>query len=60
MILIDEDGTLALIEAAPSGLKALTKVPLLERISWTPPTLSGSTLYLRDRKNLMALDLAAK
>ncbi len=60
LILIDEDGTLALIEATPAGLKVLAKEPLLQRISWTPPTLSGSTLYLRDRKSLMALDLAAR
>jgi outer membrane protein assembly factor BamB len=60
LILIDEDGTLALIEAMPAGLKVLAKEPLLQRISWTPPTLSGSTLYLRDRKSLMALDLTAK
>jgi outer membrane protein assembly factor BamB len=53
LILLDEDGTLAL-------MKALAKEPLLQRPSWTPPTLSGSTLYLRDRKSLMALDLAAK
>lgn len=60
LILLDEDGTLALIEATPAGLKVLVKESLLQRTSWTPPTLSGSTLYLRDRKSLMALDLAAK
>jgi outer membrane protein assembly factor BamB len=60
LILLDEDGTLALIEATPAGLKVLAKEPLLESMSWTPPTLSGSTLYLRDRKSLMALDLAAR
>jgi outer membrane protein assembly factor BamB len=60
LILLDEDGTLALIEAAPAGLKALAKESILQRASWTPPTLSGSTLYLRDRKSLMALDLAAR
>jgi outer membrane protein assembly factor BamB len=60
LILLDEDGTLALIEAAPAGLKVIAKVSLLQHASWTPPTLSGSKLYLRDRKSLMALDLAAK
>jgi outer membrane protein assembly factor BamB len=60
LILLDEDGTLALIEATPSGLQVLAKVLLLQRASWTPPTLSGSKLYLRDRRALMALDLAAK
>lgn len=60
LILLDEDGTLALIEATPAGLKVLAKESLLQHTSWTPPTLSGSTLYLRDRKSLMALNLAAK
>jgi outer membrane protein assembly factor BamB len=60
LVLLDEDGTLALVEVAPAGLKALAKESILQRASWTPPTLSGSTLYLRDRKRLMALDLAAR
>jgi outer membrane protein assembly factor BamB len=60
LILIDEDGTLALIEAASAGLQVIARVSLLQRVSWTPPTLSGSKLYLRDRKSLMALDLAAR
>ena len=60
LILLDEDGTLALIDTTPAGLRVLAKVSLLQRASWTPPTLSGSKLYLRDRKSLMALDLAAK
>jgi outer membrane protein assembly factor BamB len=59
-ILLDQDGTLALVEMGPGGFKVLAKAPLLQSIAWTPPTLSGSTLYLRDRKSLMALDLAAK
>jgi len=26
-------------------------------LSWTPPTLVGTRLYLRDRRTMMALDL---
>jgi len=59
LILLDEDGTLALIEATPLKLMALAKTSLLQHTSWTPPTLSGSTLYLRDRKSLLALDMSA-
>jgi len=29
----------------------------LENLSWTPPTLAGTTLYVRDRKNVAAFDL---
>jgi outer membrane protein assembly factor BamB len=60
MILLDEDGTLALVEATPKELRVLAKVSLLTSHAWTPPTLVGTKLYIRDRKNLMALDLAAK
>ena len=60
LILLDQDGTLALIEATPADLRILSQVSLLKHLSWTPPTLVGTTLYLRDRHELMALDLAAK
>jgi outer membrane protein assembly factor BamB len=60
LILLDEDGTLALLEANPAAFRVLAQVPLLEHLSWTAPTLSGSKLYLRDRRVLMALDLGAK
>jgi outer membrane protein assembly factor BamB len=57
LILLDEDGTLALVEATPKDLRTLAKTPLLESVSWTPPTLVGSKLYLRDRRRIMALEL---
>jgi outer membrane protein assembly factor BamB len=60
LILLDEDGTLALIEATPKEFRVLAKMPLLQHLSWTAPTLSGPNLYLRDRKVLMALDLVGK
>jgi outer membrane protein assembly factor BamB len=60
MILLDEDGTLALVEATPKELRVLAKASILNSHAWTPPTLVDTKLYIRDRKNLMALDLAAK
>jgi outer membrane protein assembly factor BamB len=57
LILLDEDGTLALVEVSPKGLRTLSKVSLLTSVSWTPPTLAGTKLYLRDRRQIMALDL---
>jgi outer membrane protein assembly factor BamB len=57
MILADEDGSLALCRATPEEFKVLARVQLLEGIAWTPPTLVGTHLYLRDRKNIIALDL---
>ena len=57
IILLDEDGVLALLEVSPEGHKVLSKVELLERPAWTVPTLVGTTLYLRGKGKLMALDL---
>jgi outer membrane protein assembly factor BamB len=58
IILADEDGTLALCRATPEKFEVLSQVSVLQNIAWTPPTLVGTHLYLRDRKTIMALDLS--
>lgn len=57
IILLDEDGQLALVSMSQQGMKVLAKAAVLERTAWTPPTLVGTTLYLRDRKMIVALEL---
>jgi outer membrane protein assembly factor BamB len=57
LIILDEDGQLAIATPKARGLKIHAKVQLLESISWTAPTLVGKRLYVRDRKKIMALDL---
>jgi hypothetical protein len=42
---------------SPQGLKVLSRAPVLENLSWTPPTLAGTTLYVRDRKTIAAFAL---
>ena len=56
-IILDEDGTLGIALLAPEGLKVLARAPVLDHLSWTPPTLSGTTLYVRDRKTIAAFNL---
>jgi outer membrane protein assembly factor BamB len=56
-ILADQDGTLALCRATPQKFEILSKAPILESIAWTPPTLVGTHLYLRDRRTIQAFDL---
>jgi hypothetical protein len=58
LILLDEDGQLGLATASPDGLKVLSKAQILDGRAWTVPTLVGSRLYVRDRKNIMAFDLS--
>lgn len=57
LIVLDEDGNLGLATASPTGLSVLAKAPVLSNKSWTPPTLVGTKLYVRDRKNIVAFDL---
>lgn len=57
LIILDEDGKLALATVSPEGINILSECKLTERYSWAAPTLVGKTLYLRDRKHILALDL---
>jgi outer membrane protein assembly factor BamB len=59
-ILLDEDGDLAIVRLAPEAVTVLSQVKLFDTISWTVPTLVGTTLYARDRERIVALDLAGK
>lgn len=58
VILADQDGTLALCKVSPEKFEVLSKASVLESIAWTPPTLVGTRLYVRDRKSIEAFDLA--
>ena len=59
-IILDEDGHLILATATPEGLTVTSKVELLSNQSWTVPSLSGTRLYTRDRKNIVALELGVQ
>jgi outer membrane protein assembly factor BamB len=59
LIVLDEDGTLGLATVKPEGLQVLAKASILENRAWTPPTLVGTRLYVRDRKNIAAFDLGS-
>ncbi|MPY88163.1 MAG: hypothetical protein GEU99_09590 [Luteitalea sp.] len=57
LIVVDEDGVLALATASPANLEVHSRVELLTKVAWTPPSLAGTRLYVRDRKQLVALEL---
>ena len=57
LIILTEDGELALATATPEGLSVHARCKITEKESYTAPTLAGTTLYVRDRKHIMALDL---
>ncbi len=58
VIALDETGVLTIVKIAPSGLTVLDSAQITEAVSWTVPTLVSTTLFVRDRKNIMALNLA--
>jgi outer membrane protein assembly factor BamB len=57
LILVDEDGNLGLATPGPKGLEVQGKAQVLQNISWTPPTVIGKRIYLRDLKTIMAVEL---
>jgi outer membrane protein assembly factor BamB len=58
LITLDQDGNLMIAHPSPQGFKIAAKAPLLTNLSWTPPVLVGTRVYLRDRRSMMAVDLS--
>ncbi len=58
LIILDEDGQLALTTATPQDFVVHSKFQLLDKVSWTVPTVVGKKMYVRDQKNIFALDLS--
>ncbi|MGH9460020.1 MAG: PQQ-binding-like beta-propeller repeat protein, partial [Vicinamibacteria bacterium] len=57
LVIVDEDGEIAVATATREGLEVHARAEKLTENAWTPPTLVGGRLYVRDRKNVLALDL---
>ena len=55
MLILDEDGTLGLAEVSPKAFVVHSRAEILRGPAWTPPTLIGPTLYVRDRHTIAAL-----
>jgi len=58
LILLDDNGQLILARVSPGDIEVVSSVQLLEFPAWTAPTLVGTRLYVRDRRNIVALDLS--
>jgi outer membrane protein assembly factor BamB len=57
LVLLDEEGTLALASATPEKLTILSKASVFQGRCWTAPTLAGTRLFLRDRAAIKAFDI---
>jgi outer membrane protein assembly factor BamB len=58
-LLLDFDGQLAIVELSGEGMKVVTQASINDERTWTPPTLIGTTLYVRDESRIQALDLSS-
>jgi outer membrane protein assembly factor BamB len=56
-ILLDEEGVLHLANLSPDGLKVVCSFQALDHLAWTPPSIAGTRLYVRDRKSIAAIEL---
>ena len=57
MVIVDEDGQVAVATPTKQGLQVHARADVLKKNAWTPPTLVGRRLYVRDRSDILALDL---
>ncbi|MCP3981219.1 MAG: hypothetical protein GY716_18115, partial [bacterium] len=60
LLFLDEGGNLSLARVSPEKFELLASAEVTDSVSWSLPTLVGTTLYLRDNKQILALDLADK
>ena len=60
-IALGERGDLALLRLSPEGHEEIQRLRrVLNHPAWTPPTLAGGLLYLRDESRLICMDLRGK
>ncbi|MGD2111324.1 MAG: PQQ-like beta-propeller repeat protein [Phycisphaerae bacterium] len=57
LILLDDDGTLILGNVDEGKIEINATAQILDSLTWTVPTLIDTTLFVRDRTNVMAFDL---
>jgi outer membrane protein assembly factor BamB len=56
LIVLGEDGELALLRADPARADVRARLPVLDGRSWTPPSLASGRLYLRNAREMVALE----
>lgn len=58
LIILDEDGQLGLGIPKDDGVEILAEAEVLQATAWAAPTLVGTTLFLANRTEIVALDLS--
>jgi outer membrane protein assembly factor BamB len=57
LLVLGGEGELVLAEATPQAYRVKASVQILEGACWTPPSLSGGKLYIRNLAEMICLDL---
>ena len=57
LIVLGEQGKLALVEATPEAYREIASAQVLSPRCWTAPSLAHGLLYLRNHTEMICLDL---
>ena len=59
-IVLDGEGALSLVNLTPKGVEVVSSTQLFDARSWSNPILVGTKMYVRNKREIKALDLGTK